>query len=121
MKQKYSLILDDDFIQYCKLNNIDDIDAFAKETFKKGFDLVKYGKFTLPPIGPIEKYENVKVEFLNSPKNTMVANVVLPVIPTKPPDGTGIIASMDQIEDNPKPKQKNKDLAKSGGKELYDE
>ena len=31
MNQKYSLILDDDFIQYCKLNAVDDIENFAKQ------------------------------------------------------------------------------------------
>ena len=43
MKKKYSLILGEDFIQYCELNNINNIDEFAKETFQKGFLQIKYG------------------------------------------------------------------------------
>ena len=43
MKQKNTLILDDEFIQYCKLNNIIDVEKFAKEIFNKGFTLIKYG------------------------------------------------------------------------------
>jgi len=50
MKQKYSLIMDDEFIQYCKLNGIEDIDKKAKEVFKQGFDLLKYGD--TPKIDP---------------------------------------------------------------------
>lgn len=44
MKKKNSLILDNEFIQYCELNNIDDIDKTAKETFNRGFSLLKYGE-----------------------------------------------------------------------------
>lgn len=43
MTQKYSLTVDKEFIQYCKLNNIEDVEKAAKETFKRGFDLLKYG------------------------------------------------------------------------------
>lgn len=42
MKKKYSLILDDEFILYCELNNINDIEKMAKQTFEKGFSLLKY-------------------------------------------------------------------------------
>jgi hypothetical protein len=44
MKQKSTLILDNEFIQYCELNNIKDIDKKAKETFNRGFSLLKYGE-----------------------------------------------------------------------------
>ena len=43
MKQKISLILDKEFIQYCELNEVEDVKKLAKETFKRGFDLLKYG------------------------------------------------------------------------------
>lgn len=36
-------MLDDEFIQYCKLNNIEDIEKFAKQVFNRGFTLIKYG------------------------------------------------------------------------------
>jgi hypothetical protein len=43
MKKKYTLTLDSEFIQYCELNNIKDVETFAKETFSRGFTLLKYG------------------------------------------------------------------------------
>ncbi|HOH61290.1 MAG TPA: hypothetical protein PK698_02225 [Bacilli bacterium] len=39
-----SLILDDEFIQYCELNNIEDIEKFAREIFNRGFTILKYGE-----------------------------------------------------------------------------
>lgn len=44
MVKKYTLILDNEFIQYCNLNKIDDIDELAKQTFNKGFSFLKYGE-----------------------------------------------------------------------------
>jgi hypothetical protein len=36
--------LDNEFIQYCELNNIKDINKTAQETFNRGFSLLKYGE-----------------------------------------------------------------------------
>jgi DNA helicase-2/ATP-dependent DNA helicase PcrA len=44
MKPKSTLILDNEFIQYCELNKIKDIDKLSKETFNRGFSLLKYGE-----------------------------------------------------------------------------
>lgn len=44
MKKKSSLILDDEFVQYCQMNNIDDVEKLAKETFNRGFAILKYGE-----------------------------------------------------------------------------
>jgi hypothetical protein len=44
MKKKYTLTLDDEFIQYCKLNDVDYVEKLAKETFNRGFSLLKYGE-----------------------------------------------------------------------------
>jgi len=41
-KKKKTLNLDDEFIQYCQLNNIDDVEKLAKETFNRGFSFLKY-------------------------------------------------------------------------------
>jgi hypothetical protein len=61
MKKKYTLILDDEFIQYCQLNKIDNIDEFAKKTFNKGFTSLKYGD-TPPFIKPTIEPTKVVVE-----------------------------------------------------------
>ena len=44
MKLKSTLTLDKEFIQYCELNNIQDVDKKAKETFNRGFTILKYGE-----------------------------------------------------------------------------
>lgn len=60
MKKKYSLILDDEFINYCKINNINDIETTAKKVFKRGFDILKYGE--VPLIFKEKKVTNIKEE-----------------------------------------------------------
>jgi hypothetical protein len=44
MKKKHSLILDNEFLIYCEINGIENIDKLAKETFERGFSLLKYGE-----------------------------------------------------------------------------
>lgn len=44
MKKKHSLILDDEFTQYCELNDIKNTNKLAKETFERGFSILKYGE-----------------------------------------------------------------------------
>ena len=46
--------MDDEFTRYCELNKIDDTEALAKETFTRGFTLLKYGE-TPAGFGPKEK------------------------------------------------------------------
>jgi Zn-dependent metalloprotease len=43
-KVSISLILNDEFLQYCKLNNIEDFEKLAIETFNRGFTILKYGE-----------------------------------------------------------------------------
>lgn len=43
-KVNNSLILDDEFLEYCRLNNIEDVEKLARETFKRGFTILKYGE-----------------------------------------------------------------------------
>jgi hypothetical protein len=35
--------LDNEFLEYCRLNNIEDIEKFAREVFNQGFTIIKYG------------------------------------------------------------------------------
>lgn len=44
MKQKNYLMLDEEFIQYCKLNDILDNEKLAKKIFERGFAIEKYGE-----------------------------------------------------------------------------
>ena len=61
-KPSISLTLDKDFIQYCELNEIEDIEKLAKETFKRGFDLLKYGNIPMGEISSQDREKVVKIE-----------------------------------------------------------
>ncbi len=98
-KPKISLILDDEFIQYCELNDIKDIEKFAREVFQKGFTIVKYGE--LP--------DQVKAKIMNVKKyqpNIFVDDVEI----EEPP----IIDPPSRIKTNIK-------VNKADNKDIYDE
>ena len=76
MAKKPSLTLDDEFIQYCKLNNIEDIEKLAKDVFKKGFTMLKYGD-----------------------RPGMVSNEIIPVIPLGPPTGLETLHKIETKSD----------------------
>jgi hypothetical protein len=42
--QKSFLTLDNEFLKYCEINNIDNPEILAKEIFQKGFAIIKYGE-----------------------------------------------------------------------------
>jgi hypothetical protein len=56
MAQKSTLTLDKEFISYCELNDIADINSLAKKTFDRGFTILKYGET------PKGNFEEVVVE-----------------------------------------------------------
>lgn len=56
MKKKSSLILDNEFLLYCEINGIDNIEKLAKETFERGFSLLKYGE---TPTGNVSIKEKI--------------------------------------------------------------
>jgi hypothetical protein len=56
MKKNISLILDNEFLLYCEINGIEKIDKLAKETFERGFSLLKYGE---TPTGNVDTKEKI--------------------------------------------------------------
>ena len=56
MEKKYTLTLDKEFILYCELNEIKDIDQLANNTFTRGFTLLKYGE---TPVGNVKVKEKI--------------------------------------------------------------
>ena len=44
MSQKPSLTLDKEFLEYCRLNDIENPKKLAKETFERGFSILKFGE-----------------------------------------------------------------------------
>jgi hypothetical protein len=80
MNQKNYLTLDNEFISYCKLNNIIDIDKFAMEVFNRGFNIIKYGEtpkgFVVNKI--VEKVkETPKEDFTDEIKKLREENFIL--------------------------------------------
>jgi len=69
MEKKHTLTLDKEFILYCELNNIKDINKIANETFNRGFSLLKYGE---TPSGNSTEKERI-VEVI---KEVMVEKIV---------------------------------------------
>jgi hypothetical protein len=69
MEKKFTLTLDKEFILYCELNNIKDINKIANETFNRGFSLLKYGE---TPSGNSTEKERI-VEVI---KEVMVEKIV---------------------------------------------
>lgn len=53
MEKNSYLILDNEFLQYCKLNNIEDVEKLAKETFQRGFTQLKYGNISPTYLAPL--------------------------------------------------------------------
>ena len=59
--------MDDEFTQYCELNDIKNINKLAKETFERGFSILKYGETPSVARGretikEVEVIREVKVE-----------------------------------------------------------
>ncbi len=120
-KPRISLTLDKEFIQYCELNEIKDIRKLAKETFKRGFDLLKYGSMPegeltsedqgkvvkivkKPPSPSPKKEKRVEVEFPDEKPEIVEA------VPMKSSDAKEVLTQMGV-----KPAQIDKK------KDLYDE
>ena len=72
LKQKANnlLMLDDEFLEYCKINDIEDIEKLAREVFKRGFDIVKYGSIPLSIISKTERSKNVESGVYVQPMTT---------------------------------------------------
>jgi len=84
-KANNSLILDDEFLQYCKLNNIEDIEKFAREVFNQGFTIIKYGKEPLVQNVSWEETKKVGTNPSNSiglkPDDSTVIDTPIVVVP----------------------------------------
>lgn len=79
MKKKTLLELDDEFILYCQLNNITDVQKLAKETFKKGFSSLKYPE---TPIGP-SKQKIIEKEIIKEVPVEIIKEVIVEKIVEK--------------------------------------
>lgn len=55
-------ILDKEFLDYCKLNKIPDVEKLARETFNKGFTILKYGETPSGGFGFLKSREQIQEE-----------------------------------------------------------
>lgn len=85
MKKKNSLILDEEFIRYCELNNITDIDKLARDTFNRGFSILKYGEtpFKLSQSEKVVEKEVIREVIVEVPVEKIVEIEVIKEIPVK--------------------------------------
>jgi hypothetical protein len=151
MKPKNTLILDNEFIQYCELNNIKDINKTAQETFNRGFSLLKYGE---TPMGgsiiqevivekevivdreirvPYEVIKEVRVEVpveiikeVTLQGETIVNEVVKEIINTQEVDrltieNNKLKEELNKITTSLESLNKNRQIKNTENKSLYDE
>jgi len=102
MKKKSSLTLDNEFILYCEINGIENIDKLAKETFNRGFSLLKYGE---TPTGNstikekiVEVIKEVIIEKELPPEIKYVDREVIKEVPIQIKGDTQVIINNDEIE-----------------------
>ena len=82
MKKKTSLTLDNEFLQYCELNEIKDPEKLAKQVFDRGFSLLKFGE---TPTGAksepkiIEKEIIVEKEIIKEVEKIVEKKIEVPV------------------------------------------
>lgn len=110
MKKKSSLTLDDEFLEYCRLNNIDDVEKLAKETFNRGFTILKYGEtpFGLKPTEKIVEKE-VKVEVIKEVPVEKIVEVIKE-IPVNIKGDTQIITKEVKVVDTEEIEKLKKEL-----------
>ncbi len=112
MKKKSSLTLDDEFLEYCRLNNIDDIEKLAKDTFNRGFTILKYGEtpFGLKPTEKIVEKE-VRVEVIKEVPVEKIIEVIKEV-PINIKGDTEIITKEVRVVDTEEIEKLKKELQK---------
>lgn len=72
MKKRNLLTLGDEFLEYCKLNNIEDIEKLGKDTFQRGFTILKYGE---TPTGGVTKDTIVEKEVVKEVIREVIVEV----------------------------------------------
>ena len=85
MEKKNSLTLNKqnqkDLTDYCKLNDIEDIDKFFQQCFKQGFDIKKYGLLTENNERVVEYIEKeVPIEVIKYVEKETIREVPIEVI-----------------------------------------
>ena len=72
MKKRNLLTLGDEFLEYCKLNNIEDIEKLGKDTFQRGFTILKYWE---SPTGGVSKDTIVEKEVVKEVIKEVIVEV----------------------------------------------
>ena len=72
MKKRNLLTLGDEFLEYCRINNIEDIEKVGKETFQRGFTILKYGE---TPSGSVGKETIIEKEVVKEVIKEVIVEV----------------------------------------------
>jgi hypothetical protein len=89
-----SLTVDDEFLEYCRINNIQDIEKLARDTFRQGFTILKYG--TVPSGIKIEDKE-VSSKGMKTSDIIQSEVVVKPYVPLQVIDGSSASEKKNDI------------------------
>ena len=81
MKKKQSLMLDDEFVRYCELNKITDMDSLAKKTFQRGFTILKFGE---TPVSARGKETIVEKEVIREVEKIVEIEKIIEIIKEVP-------------------------------------
>jgi hypothetical protein len=129
--------LHDDILDFCKVNEINDVDDFINKTLRKGFDLKKYGEsfamffnktesdmiFNGPPV---EQAPIVESEVTEQPKKKggRKKKVVEPIAEQEPEPEVVIEQPKEPVyeikQEEPKPVKKPVTLIKKQPRDNYD-
>jgi len=102
MKKKNSLILDDEFIMYCQINKIDNVDKLAKETFNRGFTLLKYGETPSGISGKekiVEKEKIIEKEIIKEVIKEIPVEKIVEIIKEVPVKGETTVITNEVIKE----------------------
>lgn len=114
MKKKIALTLDDEFIKFCELNNIDHIEKLAKDTFNRGFSLLKYGETPTNNITTKEIIKEIPVEVIKEVVIEKIVEVIKEIPVEVKGDTEFVTKEVEKIivntEENDKLKKENIEL-----------
>ena len=74
-------MLDDEFVRYCELNKITDMDSLAKKTFQRGFTILKFGE---TPVSARGKETIVEKEVIREVEKIVEIEKIIEIIKEVP-------------------------------------
>ena len=86
MEKKFYLTLSDEFIEFCRINDIDDVLKTANDVFNRGFTILKYGDVPSIKVDKTPSNSPQRQEIIGKRENEEVKNKEKEIIITKKSD-----------------------------------